>query len=234
MKKNEYIKFITILGLIIGAYLLFISNISLFIKNKENTIISYPNVYKYTYESDSVIQNILTRSNIGMINSNQLNEIINNPALVNLFYRFNPFDSEEETLNYLKSKGEDNINYIKDNVYGLDIYYINLKSGELAFTSDYQNILYSITLPNGYFENLYVDGDIGNDTIEKASERVKKKITDLGILDFEITSIRKAFNSEYDLDYRAVYHVEDSKHNIKVTYEYKEDLIYYLEVGFVK
>lgn len=234
MKKYEYIRFFIILGIILIGYALFISNISLFIKGKENTLIYYPNIYKYTYDSDSVVQNILTRSNIGIINSNQLNEIMNNHQLVNLFYHFNPFDSEEDTFNYLKSKGKDNINYIKDNIYGLDIYYINLDSGELAFTSDYQNILYSITLPNNYFENLYVDEDIGNDTIEKASERVKKKLTDLGILDFEITSIRKAFNSEYDLDYRAVYHVEDSKHNIKITYEYKEDLIYYLEVGFVK
>lgn len=234
MKKYEYIRFFIILGIILIGYALFISNISLFIKGKENTLIYYPNIYKYTYDSDSVVQNILTRSNIGIINSNQLNEIMNNHALVNLFYRFYHFDSEEDTFNYLKSKGKDNINYIKDNIYGLDIYYINLDSGELAFTSDYQNILYSITLPNNYFENLYVDEDIGNDTIEKASERVKKKLTDLGILDFEITSIRKAFNSEYDLDYRAVYYVEDSKRNIKVTYEYKEDLIYYLEVGFVK
>lgn len=236
MKKKEYIEFIILFVLILSINHLFISNILMFVKNNDNTIIGYPNNYKIDYRTENIVGNILHDSEIRIINENELKELMDNPFLVNLIKSFYPLKSTEKTNEFLKISGPTNINYVEPNYYNYDIIYMDVASGTLAFSTDGKNIIYTILLPNNYFQNNYIDEDDAG-TVESASERIKKKLNDLGItekFDFEITNIRKAYSSEYNIEYSNVYYIEDTKHNIKITYEYTNDVIYYLQVGFVK
>ena len=58
MQKIKIINFFLILSIILGLYYLFIININKFIKNNDNTIISYKNNYNYDNSEDNVFENI--------------------------------------------------------------------------------------------------------------------------------------------------------------------------------
>lgn len=231
MQKIKIINFFLILSIILGLYYLFIININKFIKNNDNTIISYKNNYNYDNSEDNVFENILSNPKIETITKLELEQILNNDLLLNLISEFSK-TTVSETLNNLKENGNLNLYVIKPSNYDFNLIYLSNQNGTLAFSLDGKNIAYSILLP-GVLNNLELENIM--ETIESASKCIKDKLNKIGLtnsIGFEITSIRKSYQKEYNNNYGSIYYIEDVKHNIKITYNYTYDTIYSLILGF--
>lgn len=235
MRKRDYLIFIVIFLSILGIYFLCISNIDLFITNYDHKIMSHKNNYKFENECDNIVGDLLYNSDITVSTIDDLEKIISSDYLLNILsYFFNL--NEKEVKEFLKkSVDEKNINTLYSDIYDSEIIYIASDRQVIIFTMDGKNIYY----------NKYLDGETCEKTnvasvsenIENISNNTNKIMEDIGVKDtigFKITSIRKAFDFEYNDLYSRVYFIFDKKNNIKITYNLDCNIIYILKVGFTE
>lgn len=233
MRKKDYFLFIILFLSILGIYLLCITHIDFFITDYEGKIVDYKNNFNAESQYNNIIYHILNNYEVNIATLDDLNDIRSSKNLLNLlsyFFELTP----EETLSYLTKYTEQKmLNIIYTDAYELPVIYITTDKYTIIFTLDGKNIYYNKYLSGETCERSNVSSV--QSSIDTISTNVNKIINDIGVknnVGFEITSIRKAYTSDYYELYGSVYFIEDKTHNIKITYQLDCDVIYILQVGF--
>lgn len=235
MKKRYYILFIALFLSILGAYLLCITHIDIFITDYNDKIMSYENNFNAENQYNNIIGVLFNEgeSQIEVSTTTDLEEIVASDYLLSIIsYTLNL--PKNSTVNYLKKAIDmKTINTIYSKHYEEKIIYMSTEKYALVFTMDGKNIYYNFFLSG---ETCKIDNiEESTPSIDTISSNVYKIVNDLSIksnIGFDITSIRKAYTSEYYELYGSVYLIEDKTHNIKITYQLDCDIIYILQVGF--
>ena len=233
MKKGSYIKFLCLFIIIIGVYFIWITHIDFFINNYENKVISYQNNYKLSQNSYNIIEVMLNEGKMRMGTLEDLENILQMDYPLQILNYFFNNKNIEETKIYLEKLAEENMfGVISTSYYEEEIIYITLSNGIIALTKDGKNIYY-----NNYLNGVTCSNEeiSKNKNIEVITENINKYMHDYHITNyynFEITSIRKAPNIEYNGIYGEVYYIEDIENSIKMTYELKCNAIYNMQIGF--
>lgn len=233
MRRKDYFLFIILFIGILGFYFLCITNIDLFITHYDSKIMSYENKYKAEKIYNNIIATLLNNSKITVSTIDDLEEIISSDYLIDILSYFLNL-TKKETINYLKeSINKKQINTLYSSYYKEKIIYITNPNYVIIFTMDGKNVYY----------NKYLDGetcreindDTASENIDNISSNTNRIMDTIGIkknIGFEITSIRKAYDFEYNDEFSRVYFIFDKKNNIKITYNLDCNVIYILELGF--
>lgn len=232
MKKKYYLLFICLFFSILVIYLLCITNIDIFIPKYEDTIIEHENKFKANNFYNNIIFTLLNESDMQVTSLTELNEIASSEELISLISYFLDLNKGDAIRFIEKKILSKMVNTIITPYYDSKVIYFTSDSYTMIFTMDGKNIYYNKFLSG---ESCTQNNEKNPESIDLISDNINKIMNKIGIkqnIGFDITSLRKAYTSEYYELYGHVYFIEDKTHNIKVTYELDCDIIYVLQVGF--
>lgn len=231
MKKKDYFLFITLFLSILGIYLICIMNIDLFITNYDNKIINRTNNFNAKDQYSNIIQPLLNEE-ITLSTMDETNKIISSDYLISMLSYFFEVPKEKMETYLIKLTLQKMINTIHSKYYDTEVIYITSESYTIIFTIDGKNIYYNKYLSG---ETCPKNAEESHNSIDIISTNVNNIMNKMGItsnIGFDITSIRKAYTSEYYELYGSVYFIEDKTHDIKITYHLNCDNLYILQLGF--
>lgn len=243
MNKSKNILNFVLIVIIIGIYLLLLSNMNYFIYDYNNKIQEYDNKYEIKSESNKLFEYINLSTIYTTVSQEDLYMMQNNELIINILKKYFEMN-REEVIKYIQQTK--NMRLIPNTKYG-DIIYLysdtNRYGGQiyqLVFTKDFKNIYFAASYDIEEDTNIKVNvNQITQNSEDKNEflEEVKRQMENLGLTNFfdfnpDTIALRKYARSMLSSLETNVYEVRDIKNNIVVCYDKEIDKIRELAIGF--